>query len=119
KAARIGSGHPERIADARRLWPEHRLGKYRTERRLEGLGSPSVECIQRQAKFRRKVELGCESRKTAFVTIDFEPAGFAQVVGGAALGHERLVLGHGMRKQRADQPGCLQKTIRSRGRAER
>ena len=31
KARRIGSRHPERIADARRLWPEYRLGKYRIE----------------------------------------------------------------------------------------
>src|SRR6185436_3603955 len=119
KACRVGSRYPERIADARGLWPEYGLGKYRIECRFESLCSSSIECVQGQAKLRREVELTRQTGKTAFVSIDFEPAGFAQVVSSAAFRHERLVLGHRMRKQGAEQPSCFYKPIRSRGRAER
>ena len=119
KARGIGARDAERIAHARRLRPEHRMREHRIERRLQRLRARGVERLQRQAELRRQIEFRLQRREAALAAINFQPAGLAQVMRGARFRHQRLVLGHRARKQRADQPRGFQQTRRPRRRAER
>jgi len=104
QARGIGARQPERIAHARRLRPEHRMREHRLKGRLQRLRRRRVERLQRQAELRGEVELALQSLEAAFAAINLQPAGLAQELRSAGFRHQRLVLGHRLRKQRTDQP---------------
>src|SRR6185312_1956220 len=103
----IGPRDAEWIADACRLWPEHRMRKYRLERGLHRQRGLRRKLLQRQAESRRRVEFTFQRRVAFLVAIDLEPAVLAQIFRAAGFGEQRLVLGDGAGKERADYPCVL------------
>ncbi len=58
KMCRVGPRHGERIADARRLGPEHRVRKHAIERWLERQCTRGIKRLQRKPKLGGNLHLG-------------------------------------------------------------
>ncbi len=93
EAPGIGAGHRERIGNARHPFPEHRVAEHRRKRGLERARPVEVENVMDDAVLLGDLALERGRGESGFGAVELEPAGVAQILLGAALGHQRLVLG--------------------------
>ena len=92
KPRRVGPCHAERVAHTRRLWPKHRVCEDRIECRLERLRASCIQPLQRQLELRGNAKFGFQSSEAFFTTVNFQPAGFTQIVRRARLGQQRFTI---------------------------
>ena len=118
KARRIGARHRERIAQAHRTGPVHRVTEYRLKRGFERPRRLALERDIGDAEFGGKIELARNAGKPLVGAIELQPAGAAQIFGRAGLQAQRLMLGNRAREQRPHRLRGFGQSLRLRRGAE-
>ena len=119
KARGIGPRQRQRIAHAHRPGPMHGVTEHRRKRWFERTRRVAIERDIGDAEGCGKIELALEPGKRGLGTIEFQPAGAAQIFGRAGLQAQRLMLGDRAREQGPHRLCGLDQPLRLRRGAER